>query len=227
MTRRLPPLMLAVLVAGCGGGPPAPAPEPGAAPELEALHPEAEGPWLPARPRAAWVYEGVREGKVLGRKVFHCLRRIQGRYKVEEYIGRRLLSWGLLGREAEGWRYQGNLWLPEDLEVGRRWVWKGAEYYTDEGGPPAVARASAVEDVFVPVLGRSVPAIRVEYDGPVWDHGAWTTGWRRTRWWVRGLGVVREHMTYRPDEWGAAGDPDGSTVELTLVELHPGEGALP
>jgi hypothetical protein len=173
------------------------------------------------------VYEGKREGKVLGRKVFHCLRRVEERIKVEEYVGRRLLSWGLLGRAPDGWRYQGNLWLPRGLDVGSRWVWKGSPHYTDEGGPPAVARATAVEDVFVPVVGRSVDAVRVEYDGAVWSGDRWSTGWRRTRWWVRGLGVVREEMTYRPREWGRDGDPDGSRVELTLVDFHPGEGAPP
>jgi hypothetical protein len=172
------------------------------------------------------VYEGKRDGKVLGRKVFHCLRRIEERIKVEEYVGKRLLSWGLLGRAPDGWRYQGNLWLPRGLDVGSRWVWKGSPHYTDEGGPPAVARATAVEDVFVPVVGRSVDAVRVEYDGAVWSGDRWSTGWRRTRWWVRGLGVVREEMTYRPREWGRDGDPDGSRVELTLVDFRLGEGAL-
>lgn len=226
MTRWTCPLLLACLVAGCGGEP-ATGASPRPAPEIQALPLDQDGPWLPVRPGAAWVYEGVRQGEVVGRKVFHCLRRIEERYKVEEYIGRRLLSWGLLGQGPEGWRYQGNLWLPQDLEVGRRWVWRGSEHYTDEGGPPALARVTAIEDVFVPVLGRSVDALRVEYHGSVWSRDGWHSGWRRSRWWVRGLGVVREHMTYRPEEWGRHGAPDGSTVELTLVELHPGEGAAP
>lgn len=219
-------LLLVSGVPGCGEAPPAKSSAP--SPGTDARAPE-DPRWFPLEVGGSWTYQGTRNGQPVGKKVFHCLRKQEDRFLVEEYAGSRMISTGLLRPASDGSWFQlapggagrsgsEGLWLPGDLEPGRSW----------QLSPSKRARATAREEVEVPALGDPVEAVRVEYEVLSRERGESSPSWRfhRVRWFARGLGVVQEEMVYRPGDWKssfAAKPPaahPGDRVLLLLTKRH-------
>jgi hypothetical protein len=184
--------------------------------------------WFPLEVGAAWVYQGKLGDQVIGKKVFHCLREQAGLFLVEEYAGSRVISSGRMRKGSAGeWYYQGGemrggdgvLWLPGTPTPGNAW----------EQGPGQRSRVVAIESLFVPALGRTVKALRIDTQKILPESPSESGGWQfhRSRWFVQGAGVVQEETVYRPRDWKTSfatsppKAPSGTRVRLVLVSRKP------
>lgn len=111
------------------------------------------------------------------------------------------------------------LFLPGELRAGV--VFEVTPGLAAAGGAGKIrARVAGPEQVEVPALGRAVAAQRVEYEVLRAARRGASPTWRfhRTRWFARGVGIVREVMPWRPTDWGAPPDARrGARCELVLV----------
>lgn len=252
--------LVSLLILGCGGSSEAiqkPPPSPGSGAKFE---PDPDAPWLPIAKRAAWVYKATVDGKPLPDRAFFCLDERNGGFVVEEYVGKRLLSQNNLTWTSEGWLMKPGgcrLLLSASPTLGNSWSCNGGSWNH--------ARVIGTEQVFVPALGQSVNALRVDYSrevpantgdepaesgrkaytdrlprNPFNDsererEGGEMKSFVHSRWWVRGVGVVRETTLYIPGDWTppSAWPPKKSSydfsgeVEMILASRDLGERKKP
>lgn len=198
-------------------------------PSLEAQRAEAwSKEWWPLAPGAEWRYQ-VDEGAVpFKTRSYRVDTASQGKVRVFESTDGKRTDDFLVRRDAAGGvhlkeyhaRKSEQLFLPPQLDEGVDWDLR----------PNAMrARATWFEDLEVPGLEGPRPALRIVYE-TFYEPGRFKeSGWYPSgiRWFVRGVGMVKEDLLGIRGPEELAEVTAGETRRMHLVSYQPGDRSGP